>query len=82
MVTADGGGVSDDSDIRQRLWRWTLVAEAVVAVEAKGRVPRQGNKKQAQQGNKNLSGLYQAVIKNIDACKELSTITRTSLGPY
>ncbi|GKE28663.1 T-complex protein 1 subunit theta, partial [Tanacetum coccineum] len=44
--------------------------------------PRQGNKKQAQQGNKNLSGLYQAVIKNIDACKELSTITRTSLGPY
>ncbi|GKE04937.1 hypothetical protein Tco_1396955, partial [Tanacetum coccineum] len=38
MVTADGGGVSDDSDIRQRLWRWTLVAEAVVAVEAKGRV--------------------------------------------
>ncbi|GJS10845.1 T-complex protein 1 subunit theta [Tanacetum coccineum] len=42
---------------------------------------RQGNKKRARQVNKKLSGLYEAVIKNIDACKELSTVARTSLGP-
>ncbi|KAM3690516.1 hypothetical protein ACB098_09G130100 [Castanea mollissima] len=32
-------------------------------------------------GHKHLSGLDEAVLKNIDACKELSNITRTSLGP-
>ncbi|KAF2556788.1 hypothetical protein F2Q68_00018356 [Brassica cretica] len=32
-------------------------------------------------GYRHLSGLDEAVIKNIEACKELSTITRTSLGP-
>ena len=32
-------------------------------------------------GHKHLSGLDEAVIKNIDACKQLSKITRTSLGP-
>jgi T-complex protein 1 subunit theta len=32
-------------------------------------------------GHKHLSGLEEAVIKNIDACKQLSKITRTSLGP-
>nr|GEW17219.1 retrovirus-related Pol polyprotein from transposon TNT 1-94 [Tanacetum cinerariifolium] len=36
---------------------------------------------QARQGNKNLSELYEGIITNIDACKELSTVTRTSLGP-
>lgn len=34
-----------------------------------------------KEGHRHLSGLDEAVIKNIDACKELSTITRTSLGP-
>lgn len=34
-----------------------------------------------KEGHKHLSGLDEAVLKNIDACKELSTITRTSLGP-
>ncbi|TQE05528.1 hypothetical protein C1H46_008863 [Malus baccata] len=33
------------------------------------------------EGNKHLSGLDEVVVKNIDACKQLSTITRTSLGP-
>jgi T-complex protein 1 subunit theta len=32
-------------------------------------------------GHKHLSGLQEAVIKNIEACKELSMIARTSLGP-
>ena len=32
-------------------------------------------------GHKHLSGLDEAVLKNIDACKQLSKITRTSLGP-
>ncbi|XP_059463337.1 T-complex protein 1 subunit theta [Corylus avellana] len=34
-----------------------------------------------KEGHKHLSGLDEAVIKNIDACKQLSAITRTSLGP-
>lgn len=32
-------------------------------------------------GYKHLSGLEESVLKNIDACKQLSRITRTSLGP-
>ncbi|EEF36925.1 chaperonin containing t-complex protein 1, theta subunit, tcpq, putative [Ricinus communis] len=34
-----------------------------------------------KEGHKHLSGLDEAVLKNIDACKQLSSITRTSLGP-
>lgn len=32
-------------------------------------------------GHKLLSGLDEAVLKNIEACKQLSKITRSSLGP-
>ncbi|EEH60993.1 uncharacterized protein MICPUCDRAFT_31125 [Micromonas pusilla CCMP1545] len=32
-------------------------------------------------GHKHMSGLDEAVIKNVEACKQLSKITRTSLGP-
>lgn len=32
-------------------------------------------------GHKIMSGLEEAVLKNIDACKGLTQITRTSLGP-
>ncbi|KAL2464788.1 CCT-theta [Forsythia ovata] len=35
----------------------------------------------AKEGHQHLSGLDEAVLKNIDACKQLSTITRTSFGP-
>ncbi|KAK8952987.1 T-complex protein 1 subunit alpha [Platanthera guangdongensis] len=34
-----------------------------------------------KEGHKHLSGLDEAVLKNIDACKQLTLITRTSLGP-
>ncbi|XP_077247969.1 T-complex protein 1 subunit theta-like [Tasmannia lanceolata] len=34
-----------------------------------------------KEGHKHLSGLDEAVLKNIDACKQLSVITLTSLGP-
>ncbi|KAG9132989.1 hypothetical protein Leryth_015371 [Lithospermum erythrorhizon] len=34
-----------------------------------------------KEGHRHLSGLDEAVIKNIDACKQLSQITRTSYGP-
>ncbi|KAL3623817.1 T-complex protein 1 subunit theta [Castilleja foliolosa] len=34
-----------------------------------------------KEGHRHLSGVEEAVLKNIDACKQLSTITRTSLGP-
>jgi len=32
-------------------------------------------------GHKHFSGVDEAVLKNIEACKGLSTITRTSIGP-
>jgi T-complex protein 1 subunit theta len=34
-----------------------------------------------KEGHKHFSGVDEAVIKNIDACKGLAQITRTSLGP-
>lgn len=34
-----------------------------------------------KEGHKHLSGLDEAVLRNIDACKQLSLITHTSLGP-
>eukprot|EP00899_Mesostigma_viride_P005770 jgi/Mesvir1/15194/Mv06431-RA.1 len=35
-----------------------------------------------KEGHQHISGLDEAVLKNIDACKQLSQITRTSLGPH
>lgn len=32
-------------------------------------------------GHKHFQGIDEAVAKNIEACKKLSTITRTSIGP-
>jgi len=34
-----------------------------------------------KEGHKYFSGVDEAVMKNIDACKGLAQITRTSLGP-
>lgn len=34
-----------------------------------------------KEGSRHYSGLEEAILKNIDACKQLSSITRTSLGP-
>ena len=34
------------------------------------------------QGSKHFSGLEEAILRNIDACKQLSKMTRSSLGPH
>lgn len=34
-----------------------------------------------KEGHKHFSGVEEAVMKNIEACKELAHITKTSLGP-
>lgn len=34
-----------------------------------------------KEGHKHFSGVEEAVVKNIEACKALSQITRTSMGP-
>ncbi len=34
-----------------------------------------------KEGHKHMSGLEEAVLKNIEACKQLAQITRTSMGP-
>ncbi len=34
-----------------------------------------------KQGTQHMRGLEEAVIRNIDACKDLANITRTSMGP-
>lgn len=43
--------------------------------------PRQGMSGLLKDGTKHLSGVDEAVLKNIEACKQLSSIVRTSLGP-
>lgn len=32
-------------------------------------------------GHKHMSGMEDAVFRNIEACKQLSVITKTSMGP-
>ncbi|KAL9269634.1 T-complex protein 1 subunit theta-like protein, partial [Drosera capensis] len=44
-------------------------------------MPPYGLQAMLKEGHRHLSGLEEAVLKNIDACKELSAITRTSMGP-
>ncbi|KAG6499289.1 hypothetical protein ZIOFF_039046 [Zingiber officinale] len=44
-------------------------------------LPAYGIQAMLKEGHKHLSGLDEAVLKNIDACNQLSDITRTSLGP-
>jgi hypothetical protein len=34
-----------------------------------------------KEGTEHLSGLEQAILRNIEACKQLGDLTRTSLGP-
>jgi hypothetical protein len=34
-----------------------------------------------KEGYKHYGGLEEAILKNVDACKQLAAITRTSLGP-
>ncbi|KAL6897788.1 hypothetical protein ACP4OV_006747 [Aristida adscensionis] len=46
-----------------------------------GAMPGYGIQSMLKEGHRHLSGLDEAVLKNIDACRELSAITRTSLGP-
>jgi hypothetical protein len=46
-----------------------------------GAMPGYAIQNMLKEGHRHLSGLDEAVLKNIDACRELSTITRTSLGP-
>ncbi|XP_047091045.1 T-complex protein 1 subunit theta [Lolium rigidum] len=43
--------------------------------------PSYGMQSMLKDGHKHLSGLDEAVLKNIGAARELSAITRTSLGP-
>lgn len=40
-----------------------------------------GMQSMLKEGYNHLSGLEEAVLKNVDACKELAHITLTSLGP-
>lgn len=44
--------------------------------------PQAGFSSMMKNGAKHYSGLEEAVMRNIDACKELTEITRTSLGPF
>ncbi|EFJ21647.1 hypothetical protein SELMODRAFT_271229 [Selaginella moellendorffii] len=43
--------------------------------------PSYGIQSMLKDGHRIFSGLEEAVLKNVDACKQLSQITRTSLGP-
>ena len=34
-----------------------------------------------KEGSKHYSGLEEAILRNINACKDISNMTKTSLGP-
>lgn len=44
-------------------------------------VPNQGLPALLKEGTKHIQGVDEAVARNIDACRQLSAIVRTSLGP-
>lgn len=44
-------------------------------------MPNQGIGGLLKEGSKHISGVEEAVLKNIDACKQLGGIIRTSIGP-
>jgi T-complex protein 1 subunit theta len=44
-------------------------------------VPRTGIRNMMKEGTQHFSGLEEAVYKNIDACKEMTQIVRSSFGP-
>lgn len=44
-------------------------------------MPSQGLPGLLKDGTKHITGLEEAVARNIDACRQLSAIVRTSLGP-
>lgn len=52
-----------------------------MAPAAGGYVPNQGLSSLLKEGTKHITGLDEAVSRNIDACRQLSAIVRTSLGP-
>mmetsp|Transcript_13983 Transcript_13983/g.56320 ORF Transcript_13983/g.56320 Transcript_13983/m.56320 type:complete len:96 (-) Transcript_13983:1044-1331(-) len=43
--------------------------------------PQAGMSGLLKEGTKQLSGVEEAVLRNIDACKQLKTILCTSIGP-
>jgi len=45
------------------------------------KIPKVGLTEMLKEGYKNYQGLEEAVFRNIAACKQLSQVTRTSLGP-
>jgi len=42
---------------------------------------RRGIPNLLKDGTRHRSGLQEAVLKNLEACKQLADITRTSMGP-
>lgn len=46
-----------------------------------GYMPSQGLKGLLKEGTKHVTGLDEAVVRNIDACRQLSALVRSSLGP-
>jgi T-complex protein 1 subunit theta len=43
--------------------------------------PSSGFTSLLKEGYKHFSGLEESILRNIEACKALAAITRTSLGP-
>lgn len=46
-----------------------------------GFIPNQGLSALLKEGTKHISGVEEAVLRNIEACRQLSALVRTSLGP-
>lgn len=42
---------------------------------------QQGFSSLLKEGHRHYAGLEEAILKNINACKEISAMTKTSFGP-
>jgi hypothetical protein len=64
------------SQTTQRKQRYNLVLQ-----QAAAKMIPYGLQAMLKEGHKHYAGVDEAVVRNIEACKNLSQITRTSLGP-
>ena len=78
----DGHALWPAGKAGRRVATWGKWAPAALRLRAPTTpVPPPTPQAMLKEGHKHLSGLEEAVLKNIEACKTLAQITRTSMGP-
>ncbi|CAI5973223.1 unnamed protein product, partial [Closterium sp. NIES-65] len=83
---AGGGEMAEEGEggkqkRKGKRWRIVRIGKTDSRVGSMAMTSGFGLQSLLKEGHKHLTGLEEAVLKNIEACKQLSHITRTSLGP-